>query len=61
MALIKTLNFIVKVFEELIYLLAYYIILLVRKAWEYRCLLTFYGFMTIVVLGGLFIYLLKVS
>lgn len=61
MLVIKTLEFIVKMFEELIYLLAYYAILVVRKAWEYRCLLAFYGFMAFVIIGGLFIYLSQVN
>ena len=61
MVLIKALNFIVKMFEELVYLVAYCIILLVRKAWQYRCLLAFYGFMALVIIGGLIIYLSKVS
>lgn len=61
MLVIKTLEFIVKMFEELIYLLAYYAILVVHKAWEYRCLLAFYGFMGLVIIGGLFIYLSQVN
>ena len=61
MVLIKALNFIVKMFEELVYLVAYCIILLVRKAWQYRCLLAFYGFMALVIIGGLIIYLSKIS
>ena len=61
MMIIKTLNFIVKMFEELVYFVAYCIALLVRKAWQYRCLLAFYVFMTIVVIGGLIVYLSKVS
>ena len=61
MVLIKALNFIVKMFEELVYLVAYCIILLVRKAWQYRCLLAFYGFMALVIIGGLIVYLSKVS
>ena len=61
MMIIKTLDFIVKMFEELVYLVAYCIILLVRKAWEYRCLLAFCGFMTLVTIGGLIVYLSKVS
>ena len=61
MMIIKTLDFIVKMFEELVYLVAYCIILLVRKAWQYRCLLAFYVFMTILVIGGLIVYLSKVS
>lgn len=61
MLVIKTLEFIVKMFEELIYLLAYYAILVVRKAWEYRCLLAFYGFMAFVVVGGLVTYVLKTN
>lgn len=61
MMIIKTLDFIVKMFEELVYLVAYCIILLVRKAWEYRWLLAFYVFMTILVIGGLIVYLSKVS
>ena len=61
MVLIKTLDFIVKMFEELVYLVAYYTILLVRKAWQYRGLLAFYVFMNIVIIGGLIGYLLKVS
>ena len=60
MVLIKALNFIVKMFEELVYLVAYCIILLVRKAWQYRCLLAFYGFMALVIIGGLIVYLSKV-
>ena len=61
MMIIKTLNFMVKMFEELVYFVAYCIALLVRKAWQYRCLLAFYVFMTIVVIGGLIVYLSKVS
>ena len=61
MTLIKTLNFIVKMFEELVYFVAYCIALLVRKAWQYRCLLVFYGFMALVIIGGLIVYLSKVS
>ena len=61
MVLIKALDFIVKMFEELVYLVAYCIVLLVRKVWEYRCLLAFYVFMTIVVIGGLIVYISKVS
>ena len=61
MVLIKALNFIVKMFEELVYLVAYCIILLVRKAWQYRCLLAFYGFMALVIIGGLIVYLSKIS
>lgn len=61
MMIIKTLNFMVKMFEELVYFVAYCIALLVRKAWQYRCLLAFYGFMTILVIGGLIVYLSKVS
>lgn len=61
MVLIKALDFIVKMFEELVYLVAYCTILLVRKAWQYRCLLVFYVFMNIVIIGGLIGYLLKVS
>ena len=61
MVLIKALNFIVKMFEELVYFIAYCIALLVRKAWQYRCLLAFYGFMALVIIGGLIIYLSKVS
>lgn len=61
MVLIKALDFIVKMFEELVYLVAYCIILLGRKAWQYRCLLVFYVFMNIVIIGGLIGYLLKVS
>ena len=55
MVLIKTLDFIVKMFEELVYLVAYCIILLVRKAWQYRYVLVFYVFMNIVIIGGLII------
>ena len=61
MMIIKTLNFVVKMFEELVYFVAYCIALLVRKAWQYRCLLAFYVFMTILVIGGLIVYLSKVS
>ena len=61
MVLIKALNFIVKMFEELVYLVAYCIILLVRKAWQYRYLLALYGFMALVIIGGLIVYLSKVS
>ena len=61
MVLIKALDFIVKMFEELVYLVAYCIALLVRKAWQYRCLLAFYGFMALVIIGGLIVYLSKVS
>lgn len=61
MVLIKALNFIVKMFEELVYFVAYCIALLVRKAWQYRCLLVFYGFMALVIIGGLIIYLSRVS
>lgn len=61
MVLIKALNFIVKMFEELVYFVAYCIALLVRKAWQYRCLIAFYGFMALVIIGGLIVYLLKVS
>lgn len=61
MVLIKALDFIVKMFEELVYLVAYCTILLVRKAWQYRGLLVFYVFMNIVIIGGLIGYLLKVS
>lgn len=61
MVLIKALNFIVKMFEELVYLVAYCIALLVRKAWQYRCLIAFYGFMALVIIGGLIVYLSKVS
>ena len=61
MTLIKTLNFVVKMFEELVYFVAYCIALLVCKAWQYRCLLAFYGFMALVIIGGLIIYLSKVS
>ena len=61
MVLIKALNFIVKMFEELVYLVAYCIILLGRKAWQYRCLLAFYGFMALVIIGGLIVCLSKVS
>ena len=61
MVLIKALNFIVKMFEELVYLVAYCIILLSRKAWQYRCLLAFYGFMALVIIGGLIVYLSKIS
>ena len=61
MMIIKTLNFMVKMFEELVYFVAYCIALLVRKAWQYRCLLAFYVFMTILVIGGLIVYLSKVS
>ena len=60
MVLIKALNFIVKMFEELVYFIAYRIALLVRKAWQYRCLLAFYGFMALVIIGGLIVYLSKV-
>lgn len=61
MLVIKTLEFIIKMFEELIYLLAYYTILMVRKAWEYRCLLAFYGFMAFAMVGGLVVYVLKTN
>ena len=61
MVLIKALNFIVKMFEELVYFVAYCIALLVRKAWQYRYLLAFYGFMALVIIGGLIVYLSKVS
>ena len=61
MVLIKALNFIVKMFEELVYLVAYCIILLGRKSWQYRCLLAFYGFMALVIIGGLIVYLSKIS
>ena len=61
MTLIKTLNFIVKTFEELVYFVAYCIALLVRKAWQYRYLLALYGFMALVIIGGLIVYLSKIS
>ena len=61
MVLIKALNFIVKMFEELVYLVAYCIILLGRKAWQYRCLLAFSGFMALVIIAGLIVYLSRVS
>ena len=57
MTLIKTLNFIVKMFEELVYFIAYCIALLVRKAWQYRYLLALYGFMALVIIGGLIVYI----
>lgn len=56
MVLIKTLDFIVKMFEELVYLVAYCTILLVRKAWQYRWLLAFYVFMVLVLIGGLIVH-----
>ena len=56
MVLIKTLDFIVKMFEELVYLVAYCTILLVRKAWQYRWLLAFYGFTVLVLIGGLIVH-----
>ena len=61
MMIIKTLNFMVKMFEELVYLVPYCIILLGRRAWQYRCLLAFYGFMALVIIGGLIVYLSKIS
>ena len=61
MVLIKTLDFIVKMFEELVYFVAYCIVLLVRKAWQYRWLIAFYGFMALVIIGGLIVYLSKAS
>ena len=57
MTLIKTLNFIVKMFEELVYFIAYCIDLLVRKEWQYDYLLALYGFMALVIIGGLIVYL----
>ena len=61
MVLIKTLNFMVEMIEELVYFVAYCIALLVRKAWQYRYLLALYGFMALVIIGGLIVYLSKVS
>ena len=60
MMIIKTLNFMVKMFEELVYFVAYCIALLVRKAWQYRFLLAFYGFTALVIIGGIIVYLTKV-
>lgn len=56
MMIIKTLDFVVKMFEELVYFVAYCIALLVRKAWQYRWLLAFYVFMVLVLIGGLIVH-----
>ena len=56
MMIIKALDFIVKMFEELVYLVAYCIILLVRKAWQYRWLLAYYVFTVLVLIGGLIVH-----
>ena len=56
MMIIKTLDFIVKMFEELVYFVAYCVALLVRKAWQYRWLLAYYVFTVLVLIGGLIVH-----
>ena len=49
MTLIKILDLIVKGFEEMIYMIAYFVLCVSRKAWSYRWLVA-----TVMFLGGLF-------
>ena len=55
MALIKILDLIIKGFEEMIYMTAYFVLCASRKAWSYRWLVA-----TVMFLGGLFFYTLWV-
>lgn len=55
MALIKILDLIVKGFEELIYMVVYFVLCASRKAWSYRWIIV-----TSVVMGGFFFYALWV-
>lgn len=55
MVLIKILDSIIKGFEEMIYMIAYFILCASRQAWSYRWLIV-----AIMFLGGLFFYALYI-
>ena len=55
MALIKVLDLIIKGFEEMIYMIAYFVLCASRKAWSYRWFVA-----TSVVMGGFFFYALYI-
>ena len=56
MLMVKMLDAMVNMFSELVYGVAVLLVITVRKAYEYRMLLLFLGFMAFVALGGLFTY-----
>ena len=51
MALLKILDFIIKGFEEFVYMITYFVLCASRKAWSYRWLVV-----TVICLGGFFFY-----
>lgn len=55
MALIEILDLIVKGFEEFVYMVAYFVLYVSRKAWSYRWIIA-----TSVVMGGFFFYALYI-
>lgn len=55
MALIKILDLIIKGFEEMIYMTAYFVLCASRKAWAYRWLVV-----TVICLSGFFFYALYI-
>lgn len=57
MVLIKILDLIIKGFEEMIYMMAYFVLYASRKAWSYRWLIGLTIFFSGLFIGGLIHYL----
>ena len=55
MALIKILDLIIKGIEEFVYMVTYFVLYVIRKAWSYRWIIV-----TSVVMGGFFFYALYI-